>query len=529
MEPTKEHTRPSPTSDDDEDRGIDLRRLVRTLWSYRWVIAVATLCVMAIYAAFLTASYFVYPVRQEASLVFELPFLRLVGPDAPRYPNKAKFSEEDIIALPVLQEVYLANALSRYGKFETFRNGFTLTKSSARLEMLASEYRARLAEARLTAADRARIEQEYEGKRASLMSEPSFELTFRRQSRLREMPDLLLRKLLGDVLAVWARQSEERKGVLRSDVVIFSGRSLREDYGRETEPVVAVDVLRTSAHRMLRSLRSIDEIPGASSTRVGDARLSLGVTRARIQDLITLRLEPSLVRLIETGVASSPARVRSYLESRSLASRVELDEATLRVRALRASLAAQADVPAVPRAESTGGSSGASPADARQEPPGRPPAGSSFIDALMQLATRPQDLVFRQSLVDRLLDEQVLLAGLRAEQQYYDALLARSRATASGGAALPAGSRADLDAALAVLAEAAESVRAIHTQVVERNATPATRLYNISQPAVLTASNGLSQARVLQTVSLLLLGCVFVLPVLCLAHAALLAGTPEEQ
>ena len=255
--------------------------------------------------------------------MFELPFLKPIGPDGPRYPNGAKFANEDILALPVLQEVFAANGLSRYGVFASFRNGFTLTKSSVRLEMLASEYRGRLAEGRLTATERARIEQEYEGRRTALMLEPSFDLTFRRQSRLKEMPDLLLGKLLGDVLAVWARQSEQRKGVLRSDVVIFTAGSLRGDYQAATEPVVAVDVLRTKGRRMLASLESLAEIPGASATRIGDSRLSLGDTRARVNDVLALRLEPALAHLLSLGVAVSPERVRSYLESRALESREE--------------------------------------------------------------------------------------------------------------------------------------------------------------------------------------------------------------
>ena len=509
---------------------IDLARLVRTVWSYRRFILLATAGVCSLYAAYLLTSYLVSPLAQEASVVFELPFLDDARSDMDReekYPNGAKFAPDDIVSLPVLQEVYRSNQLSRFGDFQAFRAGFTLTKSSAQLEMLRSEYRSRLAEGRLSAPERARIEQDFAARMAGLLAEPSYQLTYRRRSRRTEMPDVLLVKIVGDVLGVWARQAADRKGVLRSEIVTFAAASLRQDYAAADEPVIAVDLLRTRARRLLENLNSLAKTDGAAATRLGGSGLSLADTRAALVDTVSLRLEPSIGRLLHLGVTASQPRLRSYLEARVIEASTRREEMALRVDTLRHSLVSYGN-----EGRGAGGSpvvaGGPAPAPHRSEEVagGGAIPGGSFLDSLLQLSTRRQDQQFRQGIVEKLVEEQARFVRAVAEQEYYEYLLSRLRGP-SAGAAVPKPIRQRLEVALSQLESSVQTLWAIHQQLVERNTTPATQLYRIAEPSVVATTDSLRDEKVGLTFAFLVLACLALAPVLCLVHATVSVGGKE--
>src|SRR5674476_571254 len=88
-----------------------------------------------------------------------------------QYPNLTPFSVSEIVASPVLTEVYRINDLQRFGKYEDFKDSMFVQQSNPDLDLLAFEYQALLADTKLSPVDRARIQDEF--KNCLLYTSPS--------------------------------------------------------------------------------------------------------------------------------------------------------------------------------------------------------------------------------------------------------------------------------------------------------------------------------------------------------------------
>jgi hypothetical protein len=503
----------APESADASDV-FDLGRLVKVLWGYRGVVLGTTLAALLAYGGLLVAKYVLGRVRQAASISFTLPFTS-------RYPNDAPFSPSDIVAIPVLEEVYASNDLDRFMDFGEFRRGVLVIQSSARLDMLVSEYRTRLAEARLAASDRARIEAEFARKRDELLAQPNYVLTFARESRTTIIPGLTLNKVLADVLAVWAKQAAERKGVLRSKLTLFSRGALRSDLAAIDEPAIAADTLRVRAMRLLESVDTITAIPGASSARTGNPGYSMADVTARIQNAIAVRVAPVLVRLQDSGVSASRPSVRAYFDARLAQVTRSRDESALRVAALRRSVGEVVASATPPDAASPSGPGrgrqGGSAADAAAGVVAR-----SFMQSLLQMSTRKEEGQFRRAAALRLLQEVDAFAALQAEVGFYQRAVSTAprRDGASAGAAMAGNVTAQLALGVEAIEKAVDDLNVILQQLLDRNLTPSAMLYAVTQPVVVTTTSGLTGSTPLTTSFLIVALCLVLVPIACLMHFA---------
>jgi hypothetical protein len=109
------------------DDEISLKRLVRTLWSYRRVIVTAIAAVLVLFLIGAGIAFLRQPVERQAGVEFRLVF---EGADRGEYPNGLRFSRSEIIAPPVLSQVYEANDLARYCTFDEFKNAFYILELS---------------------------------------------------------------------------------------------------------------------------------------------------------------------------------------------------------------------------------------------------------------------------------------------------------------------------------------------------------------------------------------------------------------
>ena len=81
----------------------------------------------------------------------------------------------EIVASPVLTEVFRINDLQRFGKYEDFKDSMFVQQSNPDLDLLAFEYQALLADTKLSPVDRARIQDEFKKKRAAMMDPSSLD------------------------------------------------------------------------------------------------------------------------------------------------------------------------------------------------------------------------------------------------------------------------------------------------------------------------------------------------------------------
>jgi hypothetical protein len=202
-------------ADDDE---IPSRPYFEALWSYRTLIGAALLAVLVVFILAAAYLYVSRPTGRIATIEFRLLF---DGADKNQYPNGTRFSATEIVFTPVLTEVFRVNELQRFGRFEEFKDALFIQQSNPEIDLLSSEYQARLADAKLTSVGRARVEEEFRKKREAL-TDPRFSLTLRRQERFSSMPRSLMEKILNDTLSTWAKQADERKGATKYNIAMFS-------------------------------------------------------------------------------------------------------------------------------------------------------------------------------------------------------------------------------------------------------------------------------------------------------------------
>ena len=512
-------TRQPYAKDDVDDDEISLQPLVRGIWLYRRVISGVVAGVMMAFAVASLVAYVRMPAERMGILGFRLLF---EGAADGHYPNGTPFSSAEITSTPVLTEVFDANGLDRFGLYEDFKNSIFILQSNPELDLLSYEYQTKLADSRLTPVDRARIEEEFQRKRESLV-DPLFSLNLRRDGRVATMPPSLVSKVLDDTLAVWARQAEERKGALLYDIPILSTNILRRDLLETEDYLTGVDILRTQVMRIIANVDEIKRLPGAMLIRVGGDRGSLVEAGAALEDILRFEVQPLLGIIRVSGLSKSAKSLALYIDDQLFQRRLEGEEAQKRVEAIQEALRGyMRQRGAVAAPELGSGSSGLLFGSGSQGM--IPQLGESFLDRLVEMSTTNSDVAYRQNLTNRIIGERVAMAALEREQAYYEEIRAALERAASSprevdGEVGASNVMAKFEKALEGVVVVVEQVNAIYEELSAHNLNPATLLYTVTTPFTMRTERAL----LLRTVALygtlvFMLSLVFV-PLGCLVHS----------
>src|SRR5688572_19801343 len=170
------------------------------------------------YVIIATAAYLLVPAQHVTTQSFRLDFK---GADRGEYPNGTKFSTTEIVSPPILLNVFNQNNLGRYVSFADFSRSLVVLESNRALENLMRDYQSRLSDPKLVSIDRERIQREYEGKLASI-SKGQYALHYMRKTRGRDMPEILARKVLSDVLKEWSNFAANEQHVLKYRIAVLS-------------------------------------------------------------------------------------------------------------------------------------------------------------------------------------------------------------------------------------------------------------------------------------------------------------------
>ena len=494
---------PEMRDDDDRFERPFVLPILQTLWSYRRVILVGVAAALVVFVVVVIAMYARLPRETLSTIGFRVTF---EGAERDQYPNGTKFSSAEIVSSPVLEEVFRRNELQRYAPFQDFKGSIFILQANRELEMLTYEYQGKLADNRLTPVDRARIEEEFRTKRESIKS-PVYSLNFRRSERLVKLPANIVAKLLQDTLSIWAQQAAERKGATRYNIAILSKNSLKLD--DSADYVIAVDMLRNTLERVLKSIEEIAKVPGAEAVRLGDEQLSLADARARAEDLIRFGVDPLLGVIRASGLSRATARPDVYFADRLFDVQLRREEVRLRMTSLQQALGAyqQKTAPSAPGAPepSTGGVT--------------PQVSESFIDKLVQLSTQSNDVEYRQDLTNRIILDGAVLADLNRQADYYDSMRkAFSTARQSQNGPLEAQVTSRTKELQVEVFKAMERVEALYKVISQQNLNPDAVVYSITDPFVTRTTSAMTARTVAFYFLLTLLGALILIPLACLAH-----------
>lgn len=456
------------TADDDAPLEIDVVGLVRA--HGRSSLRAALGVVVVVLA--LGGSYLLWqPTRAASVLEFRPTF---EGAARGTYPNGLAFSPTDVTAAPVVDQVFDSNDILQYCPREAFRGGFFVELRSDQSMFLDAEYQARLAESGLTAVERQSLQAEYESKRAALPV--SYRLVFVRPSACSRLPDVVLSKVLVDVLSTWANQSEEKRGVLYHQIEVLTPNMLDVGMGAEGSRLLRADLLRNALLRIVSNIEGVERLPGARLIRFGPDRVTFFEIRSKLLDVVRSRLEPLVVGAGQAMVRESALWVTETAESAERERRAAQGRAEAYQRALQEY---SGGTPVVP----TAGGRGTGPAAVGTGDVQTLSAqiDKTFIDRIVEMSEANTE--FRQELTEKWILESVNEVAAAERASYY-ARLAQSLRVPSGASRNI--TPAEIDGRLDDIVKEGKALTALFNQVFDEfsrvSLRPAGAMYQTDRP-----------------------------------------------
>ncbi len=509
---------PGYVGEEAEERPVSLAPLLRTLWLYRQVIAAGIVGITFLSFVGLLGLAVLKGGERVGTLEFRVAF---EGAERGVYPNGTPFSAAEIVAAPVLTEVFEKNGLQQYGQYQDFKDSVSVLQANEAIRLLTLEYQTKLSEPRLTAADRARLEEEFRRMRDSLR-DPQYALRLRRSERFRAMPETLIGKVLTDILDTWAAQAAERKGALTYNIPTFSRNILPKEFFLSEDYIVAIDIVRAKVNRILRSIDQVGALPGSQLIRVGDARVSLAEVRANLDDVLRFKLQPLIVVIRSSGLSRDPTALGLYFENQLFQTRLDRQQAAARVQRLQESLREyvlqRGGMTLAGGGQGTAGAGGATSSGGT--PAMIPQFNDSFLDRLVELSTQSNDMEYRQALTDRIISESLAVTTLERELAYYEDLNRSVRSAAASGARPMSAEAVDrrLNEAYEEILTAIDQVDAIYQEISRHNLNPSTLLYTKTQPFAVTSVRSIGLRTVAMLTVLAFLLAIVLVPIACLVH-----------
>lgn len=500
---------------------VSLRPYVETIWRYRNVIWIASAGVALFFLVGVLALAAVSPTEHVSSVQFRILF---DGAAENRYPNGMPFSSAEIVGAPVVSEVFKANELQRFGTYDDFKRSLFIQQSNPALDLLNLEYQARLSDMKLTPVDRARFEDEFRRKRQAL-TDPSFALRLRRTERFRVLPKALAEKVLTDTLATWARQAEMQKGAFKYQVPILSASILSRESLERDDYLVAADMLRAKAARVLRTIEKLEEIPGALTIRSAKDRVSLSEIRTGLEDCIRFDLEPLLGFIRSVGITKNPRLLSLYAKNMVFQLRLDKQETEARAKALQSAMREYVSQTGSPGSLEVRANGSGAPARPGASDGPSVQLNDSFLARLQEMSafTQKDEMEYRRKLTDQIITETWEVATFDKELNYYEDL-ARSLeglgTRETGSADLVAMVKARSSKAFDTIEKAITQLSDLYQELSTQNLDPAARLFVITGPFTQQSRPSLSFGSVWLSFVLAMLLTLILAPIGCLVYDA---------
>lgn len=506
-----------------EDVDISLQPYVDVLRRYRRVILALTLIVGVLFILTAVGAVLLSPSERIASISFRLLF---EGAAQNKYPNDAPFSPVEIVAAPVAAEVYRANDLQRFGKFEDFKDSLFVQQANPELDVLGYEYESRLADSKLTTVDRARIEEDFRRRREALV-DPTFALSLRRSERFKVLPRELTQKVLTDTLTTWALQAEKTKGVMKYQVPVLSSKVFSRETLENNDYLVAADQLRAGTLRILATVTALEKVPGALTVRTSKDGITLPEIRARLEDVMRFELEPLLGIIRSEGITKNSRLVSLYASNMVFQLQLDKQEIQSRAQALQTSLRDYV-APTASGTTTDNRGAGALRQGGGLDTPGlMPQLSESFLDRLekMSALTQKGEMEYRRKLTDQVILETRQVATVEKELAYYQALLKNVESIgnrSAGNPELVTLIKARSLKAFEGIEKATDQLSVLYQEISAQNLNPAARLFEFTGPFSDHTATSRPLARMGLMLLFVMLGTLIVVSAACLVYEMVL-------
>lgn len=464
-----------------QDPPIAISHIVRTLRSYLPVIALSLAAVMLGYLILAVAIYVLAPAQSVTTLRFRLEF---TGAEHGQYPNGTKFSSAEIITTPVLLKAYNNNDLGRFTTFADFTKSIFVLESNTAQDALFMEYQTRLADPKLGPVDRDRLQREYESKLASL-GKDEFALNYLRPSRVRSIPEVVVRKTLHDILEEWAEFVSKEQHVLEYRVALLSPNEVAA-MPVVADPIMATQMLRSSVLRVQQNIDAVRRIPAADLIHTKNDQSTLYDLAARLEDILRFHLDPLVERVAASSLLTNRNFTIRFLETQVAYDQRMLDAQRQRAESARQALTMYMSGRMMEEGSALQSSGLTSPkpsgATQQQQPANEtvmPQLSDSFLDRVIQFAANASDLTYRKTLAEDFRESSLRVVPLQQGVAYDSAVLDVVRSASAGATNL---TRPMVDQELMTMRQElrriVQQVHEVHTQV-SRNMNPSTQLMSV--------------------------------------------------
>ncbi len=415
----------SPTSTDEVQQEISVSQIFASISARRTAIIVAAFVVAVILGGVCALVVAFQPTFTQASVVARLNF---TGVDKGLYPNGTAFAPSDVLDTPIVQAVFEHNNLGKITDFSKFKQALSVTAQNAEVERLQREYTARLSERTISAAERSRLEQEFESKLQGL-SNGQYTLSLSSYENLFARSDVITGKIFEEILAEWARLADSR-GIFNYNVELYTPNMIAAIQRADGDYVVVYDQIRTLIEQLLTNLGKIQKLPHANLVRAGDGKLTLADLKVQLQDIIRFRLPELLGMVRSAGLSRNADRSIIYINEQIV--NIDRDIMSLtkqRENTGRALESYMDNRSATSRSTVTATASDFSPRGGQQTNSPQmggnsiPQFGESFLDRIVEMTTKNSDISFRQELSREEMKLGNLLVDAEKEKSVYTGML----------------------------------------------------------------------------------------------------------
>ena len=324
-----------------------------------------------------------------------------------KYPNGIPFSPQDVLAAPVLDAVYATMHLQ--GKIEPgdFRSAFTIARGGIELRMLQSDFEQKLANTKLTAAERGPLETQYRAALAALKS-GIFVLTGDFTNTT--LSDLEIERLMSAVPMAWADFAQKTRGVAVYDISVPTMTDA-DKLTNDTDYLIAAETLRSTSLRTTMCLETLLKEPGSKITRDTTGK-GLDDLHAETEASYRVDVLPTYTNFLRLAYAQDPSRVNEVFSNRMATSQraVEMAEA-------EAKITTNAFQNYIMLSSGVNTGSGTSPGNSMQpNSGGNMPMinlNADFFDRIIGQGIAAKDTVYRQKLNDDQLKIQTKVLKLK--------------------------------------------------------------------------------------------------------------------
>lgn len=512
---------PTPNPPDQSDVAeISLAPLWRFLRRYAPVVAVGVILLLLLQLGSLlqVASW---TRRTFGSIGVRFTF---AGVDKDRYPNDTPFSPQDLLARPILEEVYAVNELSSYLPFDGFASSLLISESNLPLASLQAEYDLKLNDLKLSVGERRTLEEEFKSRAAALHSS-SYELSFT-QRKGTALPAPVLEKILLDIPRAWADFSVEKRHVLAYDVPIVAvlpegalGSSNVDQF------LLAAELLRTAAKGLSNSVAKIQRLPGASLIRDSQGG-TIDDLEGEIAAYSRAAVYPAYLDILQIAYRTAPQETESRLSSRLEGDRRAVELARSRVARAEQSFSRYAQ-PRLAQTEAAGegdevARGGASGTTALAPPRVIAQVSDGFLQQLIQSIEQGRDIAYRQELNDEVRKRETEAGEAEDRFRLSQGILEQVRAAAKSPQwTSPDDTAERVRQVLEALRGFSKRISESYNAISVRNLNPPSALYAINVPfrTMTVSAIGIGLAAAV-TVSVVIFG-TFLMYLLCAIYQAI--------